>query len=842
MLWIFLTICFLITSTAFAQRTEIEKEDFINQSASSLYCIGTHDIGKLVFGITNFGMVSIGENNGVTLDCFSGKRVKYGEYPKGSGNSCLYKGGIWIGAVVKNDTLVSVGAETNNQAREFHPISPMIRRSSLDPHSDEYAGAISELDYICVYADTFTTGVPNPSYDAIDHRMHRPLGVKVTQRSFSWSHAYADDWTIIEYTIENIGKNHLNDLYVGVFLDIDIHSGGIDLTRPPDPYGRKSNAGGSDDIGGFLETTERTYKGCTYIDTINTAWTADNDGDYSNGEFVVPHVAALCLLGSFLSGRHVGFNWWSFNYSSTYDFGPQAKGNYRYMGNGYGTPYGDRNKYSMLSNEMIDYDPMYAQKIQPVDHTWIMPSPNIARKVTRGFDMQYVLSIGPFDMSPGSEIVVPVAFVAGENLHTDNWNYYSNLVRNCNPNEFKANLDFSGLIQNATVAERVYDIPGVDTDGDGYSGKFHICETETVYYEGDGTPDLCAASPPPAPDMWLYPTHNGIRVRFNGLRSETTPDVFSDKIDFEGYRIYIGRDDREKSFSMLASYDHENYDKHTWTHEHNEINFFQIMDNPFTMKELRCLYSYSSNPCNDSLFDPLSYTRLSPYVHPDFPEDSIFFFTKHDYNQSILGSSSPIRKIYPDQPPPKSLENFTPDELTDDGYPKYYEYEFLIEDLLPNVPYYVSATAFDVGSPKTKLQSLESSIVLSAKRVYPDNTWDPKANEVDNVYVFPNPYRQDAWYRVYGLEGRGQQDRSRERVRIITFANLPPHCKISIFSLDGDLIREMEHDRNPSDPTSSYHEWDLVSRNTQAVVSGLYYWIVEDEDGNSHIGKLVILL
>ncbi|MBU8934548.1 MAG: hypothetical protein KOO62_11140 [candidate division Zixibacteria bacterium] len=835
-----LIVSFLTAAQATAQRAEIDKDYFQDLSTASLLCIGTHNIGKLVFGITNFGMVGIGENRGVTLDCFSGTRVRYGEYPKGSGNSCFYKGGLWIGAVVDGDTLVSTGAEGNNQSREFLAVSPMIRRSTLDPLADEFSDAISELDYIGVYADTFSA---ISTFDPIERRLHTPLGVQVTQRSLSWSYAHTDDWVIIEYTIENVGNNFLQDLYVGVYWDVDVHKGGIDLNRSRDPYGRKSNPGGSEDLGGYIQTSEYEYKSCVYRDTVNIAWTADNDGDYKGGDFTVPNVAALRVLGMAGTEHTVSFNWWSFNYSSSYDFGPQTKEGFRQMGNGIGTPIGDRNKYAMMSNGHIDYDPVYALAIQAVDQVWAKPSSKVAQRITRGLDFQYVLSVGPFDMLPGSEIVVPVAFVAGENLHRERYNLYFNMLRNYQPDEFRSGLDFTSLKANADVAARVYDIPGVDTDGDGYSGAFHVCDiVDTFYYKGDGAPDLVAAAPPPSPDLRLYPIRNGIRLRFNGLRSENTPDLFSGEIDFEGYRVYIGRDDREESFSLIASFDHHNYDKHTFTHQHRLQNYFQVMDTPFTLEKLRCLYGFAADSCMDSAFSPLNYTYHHPYIHPLFPEDSIFYFTKHGYNQSNLNASAPIHKIFPDQPPPGSLEHFEPDELTDDGYPKYYEYGCTIENLLPNVPYYVSVTSFDVGSVITGLASLESSILIGAKYAYPEDAWDHLDDEVGNVYVFPNPYRQDAYYRVYGLEGLGMEDRSRDRVRRITFANLPPRCTISIYSLDGDLIRKMDHDIDPSDPISPYHEWDLVSRNTQLVVSGLYYWIVENEDGQTQIGKLAILL
>ena len=102
-------------------------------------------------------------------------------------------------------------------------------------------------------------------------------------------------------------------------------------------------------------------------------------------------------------------------------------------------------------------------------------------------------------------------------------------------------------------------------------------------------------------------------------------------------------------------------------------------------------------------------------------------------------------------------------------------------------------------------------------------------------------YRIDANYRARGFEGLNQDDRWSERVRRIHFANIPPKCIISIFSLDGDLVREIHHNKDPNDPTSRHAEWGLISRNGLRVVSGMYYWVVES-DSRTEMGKLVIIL
>jgi hypothetical protein len=102
--------------------------------------------------------------------------------------------------------------------------------------------------------------------------------------------------------------------------------------------------------------------------------------------------------------------------------------------------------------------------------------------------------------------------------------------------------------------------------------------------------------------------------------------------------------------------------------------------------------------------------------------------------------------------------------------------------------------------------------------------------------VYPNPYRIDAGYSAKLYEEGGNYGR---RIR---FVNLPPRCTIRIYTLDGDLVQTVEHDRDENALDATYDEWDLISRNTQAVVSGIYLFSVEDRDtGENQVGKFVII-
>jgi hypothetical protein len=376
----------------------------------------------------------------------------------------------------------------------------------------------------------------------------------------------------------------------------------------------------------------------------------------------------------------------------------------------------------------------------------------------------------------------------------------------------------------------------MDSTFDG--SQWIVTRADTIFYCGDGIPDWRAAAPPPPPDFWITPTINGLHVRFNGYRSETEVDVFSKIIDFEGYHIYVGRDERESSYSMVASYDRENYDKYVLDIYSDDYNYV-CQSMPFTLDSLRCLYGSS---CEDTVFHPLLYSVTNPFTHPDFP-DSVFYFAPHDFNADDVNNRTPITKIYPDEPDPTIYHpDSIPDEaFTEDGYLKFYEYEFTIENLLATVPYWVNVTAFDFGDPRVHMRPLESGITAGAKSAYPIGAMAATAADGGKVYIYPNPYRGDAGYRDNGFEGRLEDDRPDDRVRAINFANLPAKCKIYIYSLDGDLVRKLYHDMDPSDPNHTHHVWNMITRNTQMVVTGIYYWVVEAEDGSTQMGKLVVI-
>jgi len=350
---------------------DVEARTSNSSALSPAYCNVEHNVGNMALGISNDGTFGLGlAVSSSTTDCFTGETITQCEFPIGSRSRYLYAGALWIGAVVGQDTLVSTGADGWARAgHEFHPdnipFGNMIYRSTIDPTRPEYAGAISEQDYIATYADT-CLNCSGVGWDPIDGRPHLPLNLEVTQRSYAWSFPHTEDFVLIDYEVKNIGSEALSQLYLGLYVDADVHS----LANNYNGY--------EDDVTGFLERVPASYlhPHCwPDSDIVNLAWAADNDADFGQVLFnYTPHVTATRIVQTPSDASEVSFNWWVSNASSSLDFGPMMRVNYRDFGTGgMGTPEGDRNKYYMLSNHEFDYDQVRVGTIGSEDSIWLPP-------------------------------------------------------------------------------------------------------------------------------------------------------------------------------------------------------------------------------------------------------------------------------------------------------------------------------------------------------------------------------------------------------------------------------------------------------------------------------------
>jgi hypothetical protein len=855
-LFIFFNLEMGAVAARMKMRTEEETKSTRNYKLSAAFPLTqqrSHRVGLLQLCVTNWGIFGSQMRDPTTPEskggCFNPNPdeelpAPSAEYPAGSNLEYLFQGGLWVGAIVDDSAYATLGCDGWQWIYEMWPDKDpegAIKEKSIRLTASCYSpDAISEQDIIAVYTDTcakppLCPGCPDP----FDNRDHFPLNIQVTQKSYSWSYEYAEDFVLIDFTIKNIGFKRIKDMYMGLYIDADVQH----IDEPP-----RGSYGAQDDICGFRELVTAPKGDCT--DTVNLAWISDNDGHGSQdgGERakVFTSKSPIAVTGTRVVrspklGLKYSFNWWISNGDvSDRDWGPwKAENQKRWAemnpygsGNNFpdnvlGTPGGDVSKYFVMSNQEFDYDQIYSCATYD---GWLPPRENLCGDLANGFDTRYLLSFGPFDeISPGESLLVTIGYIAGDNFHVDP----RNLSRDpsmTKPDEFYANLDFSDFETNATWAAKVYDNPELD------------------FPCGDGTPDFKGPPPPPSPVLSFHTERGKVKISWNGKATERTRDSFNGSLDFEGYRIYMSRSGLTNDYALLGSYDKIDYkiyklnrDKlpRVWDWEAASVSWDSLKS---------WLEETGTKPLGD---DPLAWTKDNPFVIS--PLQGTFFIRLSDsldgHGVPVLYDSIQLERfdsLYFESQDwnvgfdsivvnPAYRESVDLGLVSDTG-DRYWDYWYEIE-VFSGEPVYFAVAPFDVGDPQTELSPLEASKLVNATLVYPIDAPEMVKEKGSGVIVYPNPYRIDGNYYADNYEpGQGNFDRR------LNFINLPPRCTIRIYTLDGDLVRTLEHDKKEGDLGATYHYWDLISRNTQAVVSGLYLFTVEDkETGETQTGKFVII-
>lgn len=139
-------------------------------------------------------------------------------------------------------------------------------------------------------------------------------------------------------------------------------------------------------------------------------------------------------------------------------------------------------------------------------------------------------------------------------------------------------------------------------------------------------------------------------------------------------------------------------------------------------------------------------------------------------------------------------------------------------------PYYYVVCAYDADTDVESTKSNYKQTVQGTPiAVVP--SWNATDDWKNQVAVVPNPYRGSAeWEQTYFDK--------------IAFINLPAMCDIYIYTLGGDHVITLEHRGWAGDEGTEY--WDLVTRNNQEVVSGIYFYRIETEN-DFLIGKFAVI-
>ena len=119
---------------------------------------------------------------------------------------------------------------------------------------------------------------------------------------------------------------------------------------------------------------------------------------------------------------------------------------------------------------------------------------------------------------------------------------------------------------------------------------------------------------------------------------------------------------------------------------------------------------------------------------------------------------------------------------------------------------------------------------FTSKKGYTDNA--QAKIDMNNIKVVPNPYLANALWEPKNPYSSGRGPRS------IHFTHLPSKCTIRIFTVSGELVKEIEHESNIYDGSA---EWDLLTKDNLSASYGVYIYHVDAPGVGTKAGKFAII-
>ena len=137
--------------------------------------------------------------------------------------------------------------------------------------------------------------------------------------------------------------------------------------------------------------------------------------------------------------------------------------------------------------------------------------------------------------------------------------------------------------------------------------------------------------------------------------------------------------------------------------------------------------------------------------------------------------------------------------------------------------YFYFLEAFDNGTNDIKILNSSKFYTITNKAA---SLKRPAGESFEDIRVVPNPYHISSRDFQYGVSA---PDR-------LMFLNIPPECKIRIFTERGDLIDTIEHTDGSGDEA-----WNSITSSRQVIVSGLYIAHFEVPGVGSTIRKFTVV-
>ncbi len=728
------------------------------------------NVGLLRVMITNVGLIG---NPGEDVGSF-GAGWQGGEY--------LHKAELWVGAVTSdNSEYVSSGFEFRPSLDPIDTIYPAFEGLSggdragfsltqgdddgdglrnedpLNGKDDDGDGRIDE-DFEAISQQMLSCEYWDYTPEAIEHLSeHRPLHLKVRQRSFCWSMDGQNEFIGFDYRVTNDGNETLHDVYLGWLVDADV--------------GRK-------------EAALYWMDGLAEVRTIDATYVDDRL------DFTCTNIN--------LTNRYCGTQQLHFDLASMYDARGSEGGEHL---DDLAT---DRNGHIgvLILDHTTDILGLRAPAVVAAHTLSVLRTREIEnlddmlryRLMARGnhwpdstevpSDYRLLLTVGPFsELLPGEEISFQVALLVG-----------------CGRDQ---------LVDNAIEIKKMYKGEWRDTDNDprtGCDGR-ETClpaqaTVEAIWWQDpcemfgerrkvnpggcgrrlDWVDNDCNCCTPPDPYRWHC---DGLdtQIRWVGMLSPPTPTVST---EHSAMRARV-----EGDRSIYLEWD----------------NYPELVPNPALGEILFCGYR---------IWRVEGWNRPAGSPGPD-PDDWQLIAditpTPEGNQLNLDDFTNPYARIVQQLPSP--IQPGAWQDLYEIGRHYYRDSLGLKNGML----YFYDVTSYacwtdargqyhELGQPPTALE---------AEGVRP--RWDLTAGDVwqQRVAVVPNPYRGGAAWDLHP----SPEDPFGTHLDFVGLPDRP--CKVRIYSLAGDLVKTLHHHAARGDGTV---RWRMLSRNGQAIVSGVYLYAV----------------
>jgi hypothetical protein len=408
------------------------------------------------------------------------------EYPIGSGIEHLFDGGLWVGAVVRGQPLVSTGAagddangyDPGNAGYEFTRLTDIQERSTLFDAQYYNPLAVSHQDFVTNFTDS-SIRIPNSTIVISDHS---PIFANVHAESYAWNFPFADFFVILNLSITNTGGDRWDQVYLGYWADLVVRNVKITAPRGTDFFSHGANG---------------------FIDSLETVYTYDYDGDPGYTDNYI----SMRLLGGDWRGSLIhpdAYSWWPDSlkaYYATLDTaGPRVRAQF----------WGFRSTDLELGSPRNDAERLSKMK------TTIKPDLLEQIRTTPGNRLT-LITIGPIpEVQPGETVNFVVGMIAARKFGDP-------------PSTVDDELSRKTLYDNLGWAQRAYQgedknnngilDPGEDTNLNGKLDRYLLPQ------------------PPIPPAVRVVPGDRSVEIYWDS-RAEGSIDPISNLFDFEGYKVY----------------------------------------------------------------------------------------------------------------------------------------------------------------------------------------------------------------------------------------------------------------------------------------------------------------